>query len=53
MTALIRTLSRLSDAASNADVTWQLVTIFCLAGLLISLACANHGFDLTPGFVGP
>lgn len=53
MSTFIRTLSRLSDAASNVDITWQVLTIFCLAGLLVSLTCANHGIDLTPGFVGP
>jgi hypothetical protein len=53
MNTLIQAFSRLSDAASNVDTTWQVLTIFCLAGLLISLMCVNHGIDLTLGFVGP
>jgi hypothetical protein len=53
MSALIQALSRLSSTASNVDITWQVLTIFCLAGLVLSLMCATHGIDLTLGFVGP
>lgn len=51
MTALIQALSRLSTTASNVNTT--LLTVFCLAGLVVSLLCANNGIDLTPAFVGP
>lgn len=53
MTALIQALSRLSTTASNVNTTWKVLTVFCLAGLVVSLLCANNGIDLTPAFVGP
>jgi hypothetical protein len=54
MTALVQVLSRISRAASSVDViTWKVLMVFCLAGLVISLICASNGVDLDPGFAGP
>jgi len=50
MIELLQALSRLSTTASNVDLTWKVLTVFCLAGLVISLICANSGVDLSPGF---
>ena len=37
MTVLIQAVSRFSRTASNADTTWKVLLVFCLAGLVISL----------------
>ena len=53
MTELLQALSRISTNASNLDMTWKLLTVFCLAGLVISLVCASSGVDITSGLVSP
>jgi hypothetical protein len=53
MSALVQVFYRISRTATNVDITWKLLTVFCLAGLVLSLVCANNGIDITPGFVGP
>ena len=53
MTALAQVFSRISRNASNLDITWKVLTVFCLAGLVVSLICASNGIDITPGFVSP
>jgi hypothetical protein len=50
MTALVQAISRVS---SNVDITWKSLTVFCLAGLVISLIFAGGGADFPSGFVGP
>ncbi|HEY2246640.1 MAG TPA: hypothetical protein VGH70_04280 [Bradyrhizobium sp.] len=50
MTALVQVLFRLTKTASYVDFTWKVLTVFCLAGLVVSLLCATHGLDLSPGF---
>jgi hypothetical protein len=30
--------------------TLKLLAVFCCAGLVVSLLCATHGLDLSPGF---
>jgi hypothetical protein len=50
MIELIQALSRFSATASNAEITGQLLAVLCLAGLVISLALASNGVDLTPNF---
>ncbi len=53
MSALVQVFSRISRTATNVDFTWKVVTIFCLAGLVLSLAFATNGIDITAGFVAP
>jgi hypothetical protein len=50
MTALVQALFRLTKTASNVDITWKVLMVFCLAGLVVSLLCATYGLDLSPGF---
>ena len=53
MTALAQAISRISTATSKFDTSWMVVTIFSLAGLVISMLCLNLGIDFTQPFVGP
>jgi hypothetical protein len=49
MAALARTLAR----AFGADVDLEalkIIAVVCGAGLLVSLAVASYGIDLSPGF---
>jgi hypothetical protein len=50
MTALVRTLSWLSDSTNVEIETLKLLAIFCGAGLAVSLVLATYGLDLSPGF---
>ena len=45
--------SRVFGAASHADDTWKMLTIFCLIGLVLSLLSGTNAVDLTPELVGP
>jgi hypothetical protein len=49
MTALVQALSRLSGAETESDI-FTIVALFCGVGLLVSLALATYGLDLSPGF---
>jgi hypothetical protein len=47
MTALVQALS---GTATTTDMTLKTIVIFCCTGLVVSLLCATHGLDLSPGF---
>jgi hypothetical protein len=53
MVELLQALSRISTNASNVHITWKVLTVFCLAGLAISLVCASNGIDVSAGFASP
>jgi hypothetical protein len=49
MTELVQALSRFGG--TNVEIeTLKLLSIFCGAGLLISIVFATYGLDLSPGF---
>jgi hypothetical protein len=49
MTALVQALYRASHTETETDVL-KMVTLFCCAGLFVSLLFATYGLDLNPGF---
>jgi hypothetical protein len=49
MTALVQALYRVSHTETETDVL-KMVTLFCCAGLFVSLLFATYGLDLSPGF---
>ena len=49
MTALVQALYRASHIENETDV-FKMVTLFCCAGLFVSLLFATYGLDLSPGF---
>jgi hypothetical protein len=49
MTALVQALYRGSHTETETDVL-KMVTLFCCAGLFVSLLFATFGLDLSPGF---
>ena len=50
MIELLQALSRLSTATSNVDITWELLLVFCLIGLVVSLVCASNGVELNTDY---
>jgi hypothetical protein len=49
MTALVQALYRVSHTETETDIL-KMVTLFCCAGLFVSLLFATYGLDLSPGF---
>jgi hypothetical protein len=49
MTALVQAFYRASHTETEIDML-KMVTLFCGAGLFVSLLCATYGLDLSPGF---
>jgi hypothetical protein len=49
MAALARTRARVFDTDVDVEAL-KIIAIFCGAGLLVSLAFASYGLDLSPGF---
>ena len=49
MAALARTLARAFGAEVDVEVL-KIMAICCGVGLLVSLAIASYGVDLSPGF---
>jgi hypothetical protein len=49
MAALARTLARAFGTDVDVEVL-KIIAICCGAGLLVSLAVASYGLDLSPGF---
>jgi hypothetical protein len=49
MTALVQAFSRFSAATNIETETLKVLTVFCCAGLVVSLLCATWGLDLSPG----
>jgi hypothetical protein len=49
MAALARTLARAFGAEVEVEVL-KIMAICCGVGLLVSLAVASYGVDLSPGF---
>ena len=49
MATIARVLSRASGTEVDIE-TLKTVVMFCGVGLTVSLMCASHGLDLSPGF---
>jgi hypothetical protein len=49
MTHFVQALSRISAGDAETEIL-KVVALFCGAGLLVSLAFATYGLDLSPGF---
>jgi hypothetical protein len=47
--AIARVIARVSKAADDTE-TLKILTIFCLAGLLVSVVAARHGLDMSWAF---
>jgi hypothetical protein len=51
MTKLVEVFYRISAVTSKTDFTLEVLSIFSLIGLTISLFCARQGFQLLSPFV--
>jgi hypothetical protein len=49
MTALVQALYRVSHTETETDIL-KMVSLFCGAGLFVSLLLATYGLDLSAGF---